>query len=157
MKVRLGEASPSPEKERGNMTRSSRGSGQDPGHKYTWCSVFRHREISDQKKILVLHKQRQKVVKERKISGNLREKNYKMGVLNKKNSYQQCCGSKYIEFGSGSRAILSTLKVKIHNNFREKLFSLKQVPIFFQNCKNKLSPKEIFNQLSLGIVNYSNI
>ena len=42
----------------------------------------------------------------------------------------QCCGSKYIEFGpgsrilaqfgSGSRALLSTLKEKNQNNFREK-------------------------------------
>ena len=47
-------------------------------------------------------------------------------------SGRQCCGSKYIEFGSrsgsrilaqfgsGSRVILSILKEKIQNNFREK-------------------------------------
>ena len=39
----------------------------------------------------------------------------------------QCCGSKYIEFGSGSKVMLSILKVKIQNNFREKQCSLKQV------------------------------
>ena len=49
-------------------------------------------------------------------------------------SLGQCCGSKYIEFGSGSRilaqfgsgsgyrVILSILKEKIQNNFRENNF-----------------------------------
>ena len=53
--------------------------------------------------------------------------------------FLQCCGSKYIEFGSGSRilaqfgsgsgirVILSILKEKIKNDFIEKLFSLKTV------------------------------
>ena len=53
----------------------------------------------------------------------------------------QCCGSKYIEFGSGSVSrilaklgsgsrvlvLLSILKEKIQNNVREKFFTLKQV------------------------------
>ena len=63
----------------------------------------------------------------------------------------QCCGSKYIEFGSGSRILaqfgsivrLSILHEKIKINFREKRFSLRKY--FF---KNKMSPKEIFSQLS---------
>ena len=52
----------------------------------------------------------------------------------------QCCGSNYIEFGSGSRILpqfgsgsgsgynvmLSILKEKIENNFREKQFSLQK-------------------------------
>ena len=60
------------------------------------------------------------------------------------------------QFGSGSRVIhcnvLSIFKEKIKNNFREKLFSLKKsipVPVLFNNYKNKMSPKEIFTQLSL--------
>ena len=71
----------------------------------------------------------------------------------------QCCGSKYIEFGSGSRilaqfgsrVILSILKEKIQNIFREKQIFLKQVPVYFLNYKHilVLSHKEIFYQLSL--------
>ena len=60
-------------------------------------------------------------------------------MLDCNKAFEQWCGSKYIEFGSGSRimaqfgsgsrVILTTLKQKIQNNlnFREKLFSLKQV------------------------------
>ena len=76
-------------------------------------------------------------------------------------SQNQCCGSKYIEFGSGSRSgsgfivMLSILKEKVINNFKEKQFSLlsvffknkmspKEISVFF---KNKMSPKEIFSQL----------
>ena len=63
-------------------------------------------------------------------------------------SQNQCCGSKYIEFGSGSRSgsgfivMLSILKEKVINNFKEKQFSL--LSVFF---RNKMSPKEIFSQL----------
>ena len=51
--------------------------------------------------------------------------------------FYQCCGSKYIEFGSGSRILaqfgsgsdsrvmLSVWEAKFKNNFREKQFSLK--------------------------------
>ena len=49
--------------------------------------------------------------------------------------FEQYCGSKYIEFGSGyrilaqfgSRVILSILKVKIKNNFSFFSFSLKNI------------------------------
>ena len=69
-------------------------------------------------------------------------------------SANQCCGSKYIEFGSGSRSLAqfgsgsrsgpgsrvrrSILKEKIKNNFREKLFSWKSVPgIFLKTTRTK--------------------
>ena len=72
---------------------------------------------------------------------------------------EQCCGSKYIEFGSGSQILvqfgsgssvmLSILKEKIKNNFREKLFCLTKRYIL----RTKMSPLEIFSQLSHLIVN----
>ena len=85
--------------------------------------------------------------------------------------WNQCCGSKYIEFGSGSGSrslaqfgsgsgsrssapfgssvMLSILKEKIKNNFREKLFFLTKSYIL----RTKMSPLEIFSQLSHWIVN----
>ena len=78
--------------------------------------------------------------------------------------YNQCCESKYIEFGSGSRilaqfefgsgsrVLLSVLKEKIKNNFWEKFF-LPKKGIFFWNYKNKMSPKDFVSQLNLWIVN----
>ena len=78
----------------------------------------------------------------------------------KQQAFNQCGGSKYIEFGSASRIlaqfgsgvipVLLIVKEKILNNFRGKSFSLKQVNIFF-NYKHipVLSHKVIFNQLSL--------
>ena len=76
-------------------------------------------------------------------------------------SLRKCCGSKYIEFGSGSRilaqfgsgsrsgVIKSVLKEKFLNNFIEKQFLLKKYLYFFMNYKNKILVKEIFTQLSL--------
>ena len=85
---------------------------------------------------------------------------YKIVVFNRLRSmikrYNQCCGSKYVEFGSGSkilaqfgsgsrsgsRVIQSILKEKI-------IFYETSTGIFFLTFKNKLSPKEIFDQLGL--------
>ena len=62
--------------------------------------------------------------------------------------WHQCCGSKYIEFGpgygsrilaqfgSGSRVMLSILKQKFKNNFREKLFSLQKYRYIFFKEQN---------------------
>ena len=41
-----------------------------------------------------------------------------------KNRYPQCCGSKYIESGSGSTVMLSILKEKLKTIFKKKIFSL---------------------------------
>ena len=71
-------------------------------------------------------------------------------------SGNQCCRSKIIEFGSGSRSrilaqcgsgsgsrVIQSLKEKIKNNFSEQNFLQKK--FFLQlNYKNKKSPKEIF-------------
>ena len=70
-------------------------------------------------------------------------------------SLKQCCGSKYIEFGSrsrilalfgavsrsGSRVILSILKYKIKNDFRYNQFSLKTV-YFFKTIITKCNLKK---------------
>ena len=50
---------------------------------------------------------------------------------NRNYTYTQCCGSKYIEFGSGSTVIGSTFKEKISNNFSLNQFSLKLVPTVY--------------------------
>ena len=74
----------------------------------------------------------------------------------------QCCGSKYIEFGSGSgilaqfgsgsksgsRVMPSILKEKIILILEKNKFLYRS--IFF---KNKMTPEEIFSQLSHWIVN----
>ena len=74
----------------------------------------------------------------------------------------QCCGSKYIEFGSGSgilaqfgsgsksesRVMPSILKEKIKIILEKNKFLYRS--IFF---KNKMTPEEIFSQLSHWIVN----
>ena len=78
----------------------------------------------------------------------------------------QCCGSKYIEFGSGSRIlayfgmwirIRIQVRIRIHGyaiNFERKIkiiveknnfcYKSRKVPLFL---KNKMSPKETFSQL----------
>ena len=51
------------------------------------------------------------------------------------------------QYGSRVISVLSILKEKIQNNFREIQFTLKQV--YFLNYKHILSDIEIFNQSSL--------
>ena len=73
----------------------------------------------------------------------------------------QCWGSKYIEFGSGSRilaqigygsrVIQSILKEKIQISLKKNNFLW--ISISFLNYKNKLSPNEICKQSRLWIVN----
>ena len=83
------------------------------------------------------------------------------------NIFNQCCWSKYIEFGSGSRILgqfgsgsgsrsgsgvmVSILKKEIINNFTEKLFSL-QTLLKYRYLHYKMLPKEIFCQLRNWIV-----
>ena len=55
------------------------------------------------------------------------------------------------QFGSGSRIMLSVLRKNIKNNFKEKQFSPKNipVPVFFKIDKKIMSPEEIlFNWVS---------
>ena len=76
-----------------------------------------------------------------------------MPILVSSLSCNQCCGSKYIGFGSGSRFRSrfqgNTFQKKKLKIILENIFLLKKVPIFFKNYQNKISPKEIVILLSL--------
>ena len=72
--------------------------------------------------------------------------------------YFQCCGSKYIEFGSGSRSgpgsrVICT--IHFERNLKiilEKNYFLFQFFLILYN-KNKMLREQIFTRLSLGTVN----
>ena len=63
-------------------------------------------------------------------------------------SSAQCCGSKFIEFGSGSRILahfgsgIQGDVIKQMNNFREEQFSLKNQSLLKLPYKKILAPKE---------------
>ena len=56
------------------------------------------------------------------------------------------------QFGSGSRVILSILKEKLKILVEKNNFLFKEYIIYYR-YKNKMSPKEIFTQMSLLTLN----
>ena len=79
-------------------------------------------------------------------------------ILNHIMRWEQCCGSKHMDpnlrfwpnLDPDPGLCYQLLKKKFKINFEKN----KKVPVLFiKNYKNKMSPKEIFSQLSLRILN----